>query len=171
MKKLNIPILMGLCVLLVPVAALAGNGDTGACYVVEGLPAFPQSLDPEGKFALAGCADGLTQAECDSVDELTLWAEGATCADLALKGGFDWEGSCAADIPPLGNLCILLWTDIGGSFTEGLCENDIGGTWFDDPTCGAPVPTMPGFGMAAMVLLMMSGALILLTLRGSLPKA
>jgi len=170
MRKLNILIVLGLCAVLLPAVASAGDV-TGACYVVEGITALSEDATPEGKFAFAGCADDFTEEECSSIDELTQFAAGATCADLAQKGGFDWDGSCLADIDPLGNICIQLWTEIDPEFTQELCENDIGGVWSDDLTCGAPVPTMPGFGMAFMALVILGGALILLTVRGSLPSA
>lgn len=172
MRRLSLSILLALGAVLVPAVGFAGNGDTGACYVVGDLESvFGDPGTSEGKFNLAGCAEGLTEAECTSVDQLTEFWESATCADVAEEYGFDWEGSCQADIPPLGDLCIVLWTELGGAATQALCENEIGGTWFNDLECGAPVPTMPGFGLAAMAMLMLGGALLLLTMRGSLPSS
>jgi len=172
MRKLNLFVLVGLCVALVPGVALAGNGGTGACFVVSLFDIWDgEGALPEGKFELAGCADGFTEQECTSVDELTEFWEGATCEDVAAKGGFDWDGSCVADFDPLGEVCVVLWTEPGGTFTQALCVDDIGGEWSPGVDCGIPVPIMPGFGMAALALLILAGALIILTVRGSLPSA
>lgn len=172
MGKLKLSILVAFSLLSSPALLSAGQDPVGACFVVgDFADVFGEAAATEGKFNLAGCADGLTEAECTSVDVLTEFWEGATCADVADKGGFDWDGSCLAGIPPLGDLCVVLWTELGPPVTQGLCEKDLGGTWFNDLECGAPVPTMPGFGLAVMALLILGGALILLTMRGSLPTS
>ena len=171
MRKLNVLMILALCVGLVPAVASAGE-DVGACYVVAAPTSIFTDGATEGEETLAGCADGFTEEECTSVDELTSFWPNGTCEDVADEYNLDWDGSCAADIDPIGDMCIVLWTSIGGPATQALCENDIGGVWFDDLVCGgAPVPTMPGIGMAAMVVLLLGGALVLLTIRGTLPSA
>lgn len=172
MRKLNLLLIVVFCVALLPAMAMAGNGNTGACFVVGDQPVWPSSGTeaPDGKFNLAGCADGFTLEECSSVDELVEFWEGATCEDVADKGEIDWDGSCEASIAPVGTTCIQLWTGIGGAATEALCINDIGGTWFDDLECGGvPVPTMPPVGLAALMLLLLAGALLFLTKKASSP--
>lgn len=43
-----------------------------------------------------------------------------------------------------------------------------GGQFSDDPAaCGVPTPTMRGFGMAVLALLILHAALTLLTMKGS----
>ena len=168
MRKLNLVLFVGLVVALIPAVAWAGGG-TGACFVVSGAPALGGSsvpLDATGDFVLAGCADGFTFEQCNSVDELVEFWEGASCADVAAKGGFSWQGSCQSSIDPVGGVCIQLWTVQGAQATQGLCVGDIGGEWFNDLECGGiPVPTMPPVGLAAMMLLLLAGALLYLTKR------
>jgi hypothetical protein len=171
MRKLNLFLLIGVGVALMPAVGWAGAG-TGACFVVTGEPALGGSsmpLDAAGGFNLAGCADGFTLEQCSSVDELTEFLQGVTCADVAEKGGISWQGSCQASIEPVGGVCIQLWTVQGAQATQGLCLGDIGGEWFTDLECGGtPVPTMPPVGLAALMLLMLAGALFFMAKRSPL---
>ena len=123
---------------------------------------------------MAGCTEELDEQECDSIDELTNFSPGATCADIADEGGITWDGSCDASIDPAGDFCVELWTAKGGAGSEAIC-GDLGGGgggFSAGVSCqGAPVPTMPGLGLAAMAFLILAGALIILTLKGSLASA
>ena len=171
LRKLNLLLFAVLSVALLPTVAEAGDGVvTGACYVVSGegggtWPAGDAGL-PDGAVAtIAGCADGFTEAQCSSVDELVLFSPGSTCADLANTFEFDWNGSCSAAIDPVGDVCILLWTAQGPVATAAVCENEIGGSWFTDLECGGtPVPTVPPVGLAALAMLMLAAALVVLSL-------
>lgn len=171
MKKLNLLLLMGLCLALIPAMTLAGDG-VGACFVFGGEPVSSEGssvpLDPDGGFAFVGCADGFTEAECESVDELVEYWEGATCDDLADEFSFSWDGSCDANIPPYGDVCIELSSELGVDGSELLCEEDVSGTFSAGVGCeGAPVPTTPPLGLAALMLLLLAGAVFLLTKRGA----
>ena len=151
---------------------MAGNGDIGACFVVGDLPVWPvgESADPEGKFSFAGCADGFTLAECSSIDELVEFAEGATCADLAAEGQFTWDGSCEADVTFFDEVCVQLWSASGTQASQALCAQELGGEWSNDTVCGGvPVPTLPPVGLAALMLLLLAGALLFLTKKASSP--
>lgn len=173
MKRLNLVVVVGCCVALVPAMTLAGNGQTGACFVFDAEPVWPASgaVAPDGGFELGGCADGFTQQECESVSVLVDFAGGATCADVAAKAGITWQGSCDATIPPVGDVCVELWTFLGGKATGALCINDIGGSYAPGVACaGGPVPTIPGIGLAAMALLMLAGALFFLAKRSPHPS-
>jgi hypothetical protein len=167
MRMRNLLLLVAICVVLMPAGAWAGG--TGACYVVTSAPTWPggDAATPDGQaFDLAGCADGFTQEECSSVDTLVEFAEGFTCADVALKGGFDWNGSCSSTIDPVGDVCIQLWSILGAQSAQGLCVQDIGGQWYTDLECGGtPVPTMPPAGLAALMMLMLAGALFFMAKR------
>jgi hypothetical protein len=165
MKKLNLLVLLGACVLLAPAMASAGNGSTGACLLQS--PDAAGSLFPDGKFFGAICVDGTTEFECLEVGGGVEWFENDTCEELDVP--WTWEGSCQANVPPLGDQCYILWIDGDGEEACGSQE----GTWYeDDLTCGAaPVPAMPPAGMALMILMIMGGALVLLTIRGSIPSA
>ena len=89
-----------------------------------------------------------------------------SCADVAGKGGFDWNGSCDSTISPVGDVCIQLWSILGDQAAQGLCTQDIGGQWYTDLECGGtPVPTMPPLGLAALMLLMLAGALFFMAKR------
>ena len=172
MGNLKSALFLGLGVVLLPGLVLAGQGATGACFFVGDVAdVFEDPSSGNGKFSVAACADGLTEDECTSVSILTEFWEGATCEDVADKGSIMWDGSCQADIPPLGDLCVVLWTEFGVTATQGLCENDLGGTWYLDLECGAAVPAMPPIGLGVMAMLILGGALLLLTLRSSLPSA
>lgn len=166
MRKLNLFLLVAVSVALMPAGAWAGG--TGACYVIVGEPTLGGSsvpLDAGGVFELAGCSDGFTFEECNSVDELTEFLEGVTCDDVAAKGGIMWDGSCDASIDPVGSICIELWTAQGGLATEAICVNDIGGDYSAGVACGAPVPTIPPVGLAALMLLLLAGALFFMAKR------
>lgn len=162
-KKLTLSMMVALCGLLTPMVASAGNGGTGACLIeapVEDV-AFPQG-GQQGCFAV--CVDGLTQEECQFGKGLEEFFEGQTCGELDVP--WTWEGSCQADAEPFGDQCYVIACD---GDAELVCEKGAAGTFYPgDLTCGLGVPTMPAFGMAAMVLLILSGALVLLTVRGSL---
>jgi hypothetical protein len=166
MRKRNLFLLVAICVALVPAGAWAGG--TGACFVVTSTETWPagDAATPDGQpFNLAGCANGFTQEECTAVDSLVEFWEGATCDDVAGKGGFKWDGSCDASVDPIGSVCLELWTAQGGLATEALCVNEIGGDYSAGAACGAPVPTMPPLGLAALMLLMLAGALFFMAKR------
>jgi len=56
-----------------------------------------------------------------------------------------------------------------GATPEEICEKFFGGDWFDDLECGgAPIPAMPRAGQAALVLILLVGALVILSWRGSI---
>ena len=165
MTRLNVSILLGLCVVLLPAVASAGSGGTGACLIE--VPGPGATSFPAGKDDIAVCVDGLSEDVClKGTGGEGEWFEGLTCGELDVP--WEWEGSCQADVDPFGDQCYVLWAD---GDAELVCVENAGGTWFEDLECGIPVPAMPGFGMAVMALLILGGALVLLTIRGSLPSA
>lgn len=169
MGKLKLTVLLGIVSMAISGVAFAGQPPVGACWVAGDVSSiFDDSSNGEGKFGLAGCTEGLTEDECTSASVLTEFLENGTCDDVSSLLQIMWDGSCDADIPPLGDLCVVLWTELGAVASQGLCENDLGGTWFDDLECGAPVPAMPPVAMGVMAMLILGGALLLLTLRSSL---
>lgn len=167
MKRLSVLCLVAMVVVLLPSIALAGG--TGACYSLNN-PSSP--LIPAGEEGFqALCLNDLTQGECTEVllGEFSEWAEGVTCDELKVP----WDGSCLFDFGgTVGLDCIYLYYDQDPDFAQLICEGKAGGQFFDDPAaCGVPTPTLPGFGMAALALLMLGGALILLTMKGSAKTA
>ena len=164
MKKVNVFGLVVLALMLLPAVASAGNG-TGACYSFGG-PVLPQSPLGEEDFT-ALCLDNITQAECE--EQLfgpdSNWDPGITCDQLKVP----WDGSCLFDFQgTIGLGCIYLYYEDEPALAQLICEGKAGGQFFDDPAaCGVPTPTLPGFGMAALALLMLGGALVLLTMKGS----
>ena len=167
MKKLNVSMFLGLCVVMTPAVALAGNGGTGACLLQ--VPDTADAFFPDGKgFLGAVCVNGVTEFECLEIADGIEWFEDTTCGELEVP--WTWEGGCQADVEPFGDQCYVLWFDGNG---EEVCTDQGVGEWFEgDLTCGAaPVPAMPAAGMALMIMLIMGGALVLLTVRGSIPSA
>lgn len=166
MKKLTLCMLVVLCVVLLPAAAQAGDGQvTGACYSVESEP-----VAPEGGVGFAGCADGFTEQECDAGGKiLTVFAPGVTCEAVADDFELSWDGVCEANVAPFGDVCINLYSFQGPGASGLFCNETVGGSWTAGGSCGAPVPTMPPVGLAAMMLLLLGGALLFLTKRASSP--
>lgn len=156
MRKLTLSMVAVLCIVLLPAAAQAGNGEvTGACFAVEVEP-----VEPAGVVGFAGCADGFTALQCAAVGEiLTEFAPGETCEGVAGEGGWSWDGSCEFTYSSFGDVCAQLYSVQGPITSAGFCANDVAGSWTDGGTCGAPVPTMPPVGLAALMLLMLAGAL------------
>jgi len=138
-----------------PVAARAQTGACGA------------EIFDEFEFSL--CVDGLTAADClDLCDEDCEFFPGETCAEV----GPPWDGACEADDSPIGPLCALLWTEPNGVTSDELCEEGfILGTWLGDGSTCQQVPTLPKVGQAALVLILLVGALVILTLQGTIRAA
>jgi len=154
-------------VVLLPAVAAAGG--TGACYSLDG-PVSP--LTPAGEEGFqALCLNDLTEGECAELElgGFAQWDDNITCDQLDIP----WDGSCLFDFGgTVGLDCIYLYYDTDPDFAELICEGKAGGQFFDDPAaCGVPTPTMPGFGMAALALLMLGAALTLLTMKGSAKTA
>ena len=180
MKK---PILLLLVVFalpaLVPNVAEAGNGSTGACTVVLA----PEDKAPGGKEAAFACTNSLTFGDCQlfcfgdspeggliAVD--CLWEADTTCADVELELGVDWDGACDLDFPPpLGLLCAEIADDFISGFTSGEICTGAGGAWRPGEACGAPVPALPKTGRAALIVILMLGALLILNLSGIIRSA
>ncbi len=162
--RMRLPTMIMAFVLLMPALAAAGNGEYGACLLQAPDTA---TLFPDGKGNLgAVCIDGVPELDCLKIATGIEWFEGQTCAELEVP--WEWEGSCQADVPPLGDQCYILWFDGQG---DVACLKE-GGEWYpDDLTCGLGVPTVPSAGLAVMGLLLLAGALVLLTFRGSVTTA
>lgn len=167
MRRMFILGLVAAAVVLLPSVAVAGG--TGACYAI-GNPTLPQSpLGDDGFQAL--CLDNVTEQECQELELApeTQWDSNLTCDGLKVN----WDGSCLFDFQgTVGLGCIYLYYENDPDYAELICEKKNGGQFFDDPAaCGVPTPTMPGFGMAALALLMLAGALVVLTMKGSVKTA
>jgi hypothetical protein len=168
MSKSGVPILVVLAMMLLPSVALAGNG-TGACFSFGG-PVLAQSPLGEDGFNVV-CLDDVTPEECTDLNlgADSEWESGLTCDLLKVN----WDGSCLFDFGgTVGFGCIYLYYEDDPDYSQLICEEKAGGQFFDDPAaCGIPTPTMPGFGMAALALLLLGGALALLTMKGSAKTA
>jgi len=181
MKKQILWVAIGLIVAaLAPAVAVAG-GETGACMAV--LQEFDPSSAPEGfEEAAYICADGFSEGDCNLfcgenaapegglflVD--CVWASDLTCEDLTEDTGEPWEGSCVLsdqNPPPFGGLCVLISENLPSWDSEEICEfAKLDGNWEEGGVCGAPVPTMPKTGQAALIIVLMFGALVILNFSG-----
>lgn len=182
MKKRILLAALGLVVVaLVPAVAIAGDLG-GACVAILGDA--DNISTPEGKEENAYlCADDFTSQECDlfcgpqASPEGGLflvdceWVNGATCEDVAGKIGA-WEGACDTDPQgPAGGVCVLISEDISNWTAEEVCTDYTGGDWEAGGICGAPVPAMPRAGQAALVIVLMFGALVILNIAGIIRSA
>ena len=169
MRRLYVLGLVALAVVLLPSVAAAGG--TGACFALGDVVNLPQLPSGKGEFA-AICVDGVTIDECFEIlflSEEVEFEPNLTCDAI---GKIPWDGSCLFDFgSTVGNACVHLYYDGDEFESEAVCK-EAPGQWFDDPSaCGIPTPTMPGFGMAALALLMLGAALTLLTMKGSAKTA
>ncbi len=142
-------VLLGSVLLAAPAAG--GDGALGACWKLDELD--------------SGCIPNVTEQQCADIYFWTEpgWNAGSDCSGLDVP--FEWDGSCLAPIPIVGERCILLWAGSGSDFTsDEHCESE-DGTWFaDNLACeGAPVPAMPQAALALMAFIMASVALGTLT--------
>lgn len=160
LRKLNLLLFAVLCVVLLPAVASAGLS-TGACWVYD--------AGQKGEFpALAACTEDFTEEDCNEVSVLVNFSPGATCAQMAGELQIEWNGSCLADFVPADEVCVQLWSAVGAEGAQGLCAQEINGSWFTDLECGGtPVPTVPPVGLAALAMLMLAAALVVLSLRGA----
>ena len=132
-------------------AVPATAGDTGACWVEFNA----------GNQDAVECIDDVTQDDCEDFCSSCTWDESTDCVELE----FPWEGSCFFDDTPPGGGCWLWAVEPGDQSAEFHCEETFDGDWSDDLVCGgAPVPTLPRAGQAALVLVLLTGALIVLSL-------
>lgn len=154
MRKMSIAVLLVAGVILLPAFAEA---QLGACYFLD-VDLTDPVFDVD-----AVCVDGVSLGFCLDVLEGE-WEEDLIC-DLV---DFDFDGACLYDFgPPVGEQCALL----GGGEGELGCLS-VDGIWFDDPDlCGIPAPAMPIWSLAVLAFVMLGGALVFLTMRGSLPSA
>ena len=187
MRALIQIIAIGMVVAIVaPAVSVAGDeGGAGLAVVAEIEP----TATPGGGGTEAGyfCADSFSQTDCEffcgdnasPAGGLQLvdcdWAFDLTCEDLTDKIGEPWEGSCTLDDqgpPPFGDLCLLISENLPNWTAEELCDfGKITGTWVEGGVCGAPVPAMPKAGQAALIVILMLGALVVLNLSGLLRSA
>jgi hypothetical protein len=115
----------------------------------------------QGPEEIAACTEDLTEQQCTDFFDFEFTEEQA-CTGL----DFSWEGACIVTIPDFGSICFLV--DPYQSSFDGYeaCEF-IGGSYQGDgSTCGAPVPTLPAAGRAALILVMLIGALVVLNMHG-----
>lgn len=127
----------------------AAWGQTGACRVIL-------------SFEAEACVDGVTEDDCAllATDQIDFeWVAGGLCEDFPTE----WDGACDAT-SDIGDICVLV--DPGGSGFDGfeVCEA-IEGSYRGDGTTCQPVPTLPGTGRAILALVLLVGALLLLTRR------
>ena len=184
MRKQILWVVIGLVVAgLAPTVAVAGNG-FGSCVAVlaEGKP----DTAPEGFGEVAYlCADSFGEEDCDffcGEESFTegdtglflvdcIWESNSTCDDMKVS----WDGSCQFGDqlpPPLGGLCVLISENLPNWTSEEICEfGKIDGTWDQGGTCGAPVPTLPKVGQAALMIVLMFGALVILNISGIIRSA
>lgn len=185
MKKLILLVTIGLVVIaLAPAVAVAGD-ELGACLVI--LAEDDPKREPEGGQGNGFvCADDFSNDQCESFCGETAspegfllvvgceWFGGLTCDDEGLlsKIGEPWEGACELDDKiPGGGFCALISEDLPGWTSAEICETG-GGEWQGDGSvCGAPVPTLPRSGQAALMLILMLGALVILNVSGVLRSA
>ena len=116
----------------------------------------------QGTEEIAACAEGLTQQECTDFFDLE-FIEDQACSGL----DFTWEGACLVTVIDFGEVCFLV--DPFQSTFDGFeaCEILLDGSYQGDgSTCGAPVPALPGAGQAALILVLLIGALVVLNLHG-----
>lgn len=159
-------------------AAAGGNGDTGACLVIL---AQDEPKAPAGGELGYVCAADLTSPECDSFcgDKVSAegglfvidcdWFDGGTCEDVENETGEPWDGAC--DLTQGFGFCVEIAETLPGWTSQEICE-DGGGDWLGDgSTCGAPVPTLPKAGQAALMVVLLFGALVILNLSGFLRSA
>jgi len=166
-------------VVLAPGAAVAGAPDIGICYVVLEDFDLPNGLEESAVV----CAEGLTEQDCalfcpDAASpegglEIVEcdWDPNVTCEDLSSKIGEPWDGACEVNGTPVGDVCFALWENMTNWSAEEICS-DAKGSWLGDGSmCGAPVPTLPRAGQAALMVILMLGALVILNLSGFLRSA
>jgi len=174
-KKQILWVAIGLVVVaLAPAVAVAG--DPGACLVVL---AEAEPTAPEGGEVAYVCTDELDSIGCDffcgdaASPEGGLgiidceWLEGDTCEDVADEIGMPWDGACELDDKiPGGELCALISEELPGWTSEEVCESGNGEWQGNGSTCGDPVPAMPRAGQAALIVVLMLGALVILNFSG-----
>jgi len=148
MRTVQWILLSAVCVVLLPAAA---SGQTGSCLA---------AIDDDGLSA-AACVDGLTQQDCTILD-------GSWDSDTCAQRG-SWDGACLGS-SPIGDICALLVIQPNGFTSQDLCEDPdlLNGTWLGDGSTCQQVPTLPRVGQAALVLILLAGALVILTLNGKI---
>lgn len=148
LKRLSLIVLVLPSLMLLPGLAMA---QPDACW---GTP-------QQGNEQIAACTEDLTMQQCTDLFDFEFLA-GQPCTDL----DFNWTGACIVTVPDFGDFCFLV--DPFQSTFDGFeaCEF-LGGSYLGDgSTCGAPVPTLPDAGQAALILVMLIGALVVLNLHG-----
>ncbi len=151
MRAVQLILVSAVCVVLLPAAA---SGQTGSCLA---------TLEDDGPSA-AACVDGVTQQDCTTLDGV--WGS-STCAQRG-----SWDGACIGS-SPIGDICALLVIQPNGSTSQDLCEDPdfLDGLWLGDGSTCQQVPTLPKVGQAALVLILLAGALVILTLQGKIRVA
>lgn len=188
MKKTILWLAVGLMVAVIgPTIAVAG-GEAGACVAIlaETEPDSSPLGDPQGGEVAYVCGDALSFDECDLFcgietnapvgEGLFLvgceWLVDTSCEELTDKIGESWEGACEFDDqlpPPLGGSCFLISEELPNWTSQEICETGKGGgEWQGDGSiCGAPVPAMPKPGQAALMVVLLLGALVILNVSGT----
>ena len=148
LKRMSLIVLVLPGLMLLPGRAMA---QADACW---GTPI-------QGMEQIAACSEDLTMQQCFDFFDFE-FLSGQPCTDLE----FNWVGACTVTVPDFGDICFLV--DPYQSTYDGFesCEF-LGGSYLGDgSTCGAPVPTMPEAGQAALILVMLIAALVALNLHG-----
>jgi len=155
MRTVKLILLSTVCMACLPALASA---QTGACTclfsVDDGQEGFACTDDADAELCSLLCTDGEWEL-----------LEGDTCEDVP---DAPWDGACFFDGPP--ERCWLWWVGPNSVTPQESCE-DVTGEWLGDGSSCQQVPTLPKVGQAALVLILLVGALVILTRHGTVRPA
>ena len=153
LKRLSLIVLVLSSLMLLPGLAMA---QPDACW---GTPI-------QGREEIAACTEDVTQQQCTDFFDFE-FLEGQPCTDL----DFNWVGACIVTVPDFGEVCLLVDPYLSTYDGYEACELFLGGSYLGDgSTCGS-VPTLPRVSRAALVLILLAGALVILTRHGTILAA